>query len=117
MKTRKAARYLWEIIVPVSTNGRKVPVAHHRLWDEHVREVSNGLTILGAAKGHWVSPSGELHIEEVIPVRFICTSAEMKKIAKITGTHYMQEAVMFYRLSSKVTIMHFPQNKGFAKSS
>ena len=110
VKRSNPARYLWEIVVPVKTNGIKVPVAHHRLWDEHVRKVSNGLTILGTAKGHWVSPTGVLHVEDVIPVRFICTTKEVEQIVQITGNHYMQEAVMFYRVSNKVNIRHFKHN-------
>jgi hypothetical protein len=102
-------RYLWEILVPKQTNtGEEIPVEFHHVWDESVREISGGLTILKTAKGHWVNPDGELFVEPMIPVRIVCSKKQMKQIVDLTAAHYEQEAIMFYRISKKVKIKHFP---------
>lgn len=95
--------HMWEIYVPCKWNGGKpVSTRHHREWDKRVRKLSGGLTILHPAKGQWVSASGELFEERMIPVRVWCTPAQIKKIMDITAQHYKQHAVLAYRVSSEV---------------
>jgi hypothetical protein len=107
LKSFMEKQSLWEILVPVTVNGRKVPRSHHRLWDQEVRKVSRGLTLLSPAKGQWVTPSGNLQVERMIPVRLICTRSQMNRIAALTAQHYQQVAVMFYLLSRQVFIRHY----------
>lgn len=99
--------YLWEILVPVTSDQGQIPVSHHRIWDESVRAISGGLTILKTARGYWVSPSGDLFVETMIPVRIFCSEDEIDRVADLTAKHYDQEAVMYYRISDKVIIKHF----------
>lgn len=102
-------KILWEILVPTIKNDKPIRTRYHRVWDQKVREISSGLTILQPAKGHWVSPSGELFVERMIPVRIYCTEVEIEKIADMTAKYYNQEAVMYYSVSTKVMIKHYEQ--------
>jgi len=98
---------LWEILVPtVRPNGAPIRLRFHRVWDQKVREISGGLTILQPARGQWVSPSGELHAERMIPVRIACTEQEMQAIAKMTLDYYEQQAVFYYKVSDEAYILH-----------
>jgi hypothetical protein len=98
---------LWEILVPTMMGDKPVRTRYHRVWDGKVREIAHGLTILRPAKGHWISPGGELFVERMIPVRIMCTEEEIDKIADITAKYYAQEAVMYYEVSDKVIIKHY----------
>lgn len=99
-------RNVWEILVPTTINDKPVKTRYHKVWDEKVRVISGGLTILKPAKGQWISenPSNpsKLFSERVIPVRIACTKVEMFEIAKITKSYYEQLAVMFYKISDEV---------------
>lgn len=98
---------LWEILVPRAFNdGREIPLEYHRAWDERVRKISGGLTILKSAKGVWESPSGEIFREAMIPVRVACTEAQIREIVDLTLDYYKQEAVMAYCVSDYVIIKH-----------
>lgn len=99
---------LWEILVPtVRNDGRPIRTRCHRVWDEQVRKLSGGLTILTPAKGQWVSPKGELYAERMIPVRIKCCDRVMHLIADMTAKFYEQHAVFFYKISDKVFIKHY----------
>ncbi len=101
----RVVKELWEVLVPRAFNdGMKVPLFHHRAWDERVRKIIGGLTILKSAKGIWESPSGEIFQEEMIPVRVACTELQVNAIIDITIAHYDQIAVMAYRVSDYVII-------------
>ena len=96
---------LWEVLVPrVFNQGVEIPISHHRVWDEKVRQVAGGLTILKSAKGVWVSPTGEIFQEGMIPVRISCSEEQIRKIIDLTIDHYDQKAVMAYRVSDFVII-------------
>jgi hypothetical protein len=99
-------RELWEILVPCTRNdGRPISVRFHRVWDEKVRSLTGGLTIFHPAKGQWVSPSGELFVERMIPVRIAVTGNHMlNEIVQFTLDHYEQEAVMYYRVAETCII-------------
>jgi len=98
---------LWEILVPTMSNDKKpFKTRFHRVWDAKVREISGGLTILTPAKGQWISKSGDLYKERMIPVRIICTEEEINKIVDITMQYYDQLAVLAYRVSEKIILKH-----------
>ena len=75
-------KYLWEILVPTvrRKDGKPIRTRYHRVWDGKVRAIAGGLTILQPAKGQWVSPSGELFSERMIPVRVACSEEQIDKI-------------------------------------
>lgn len=64
---------------------------------------------MAPSKGQWVSPSGEIFAERMIPVRIAADVAKIKQIADMTAAFYEQEAVMYYKVSDEVTIQHYPQ--------
>lgn len=99
-------RNLYEILVPCQWNdGRPVRTRHHRGWDERVRKIAGGLTILKPGKGQWIHED-DLYEDRVIPVRIFCTQKQIEWIAQITIEHYEQEAVMLYQLSDWCLIMN-----------
>jgi hypothetical protein len=100
---------LWEILVPTTRSNPigKNPyyrVRHHRVWDEFVRTLTGGLSIIPPLKGQWVAPDGTLFKERMIPVRIFCGEEEIEKIAAFTLKHYEQLAVMYYKISDYVVI-------------
>ena len=98
---------LWEILVPRYTNERyELSVDYHNKWDEFVRGISSGLTVLRTAKGQWVSPDDQLFCEEMIPVRIYCSKEDIETIIDHTINYYHQKAVMAYEISSNVILKH-----------
>lgn len=98
---------LWEILVPRCSNeGIEYAVEYHKNWDEKVRQLAGGITLLRTAKGHWVSPSGQMFVEEMIPVRIYCDEENIEKIIEHTLRYYKQEAVFAYEVSSNVKVKH-----------
>ena len=96
---------LWEIFVPtISNEGKPFRTRFHRVWDEKVRDISGGLTILKPAVGQWISEEDELFKERMIPVRIMCTEEQIKKIAAHTKNYYKQLAVMYYKITDEVII-------------
>lgn len=92
---------LWEILVPTVWEGKELSY-HHRVWDEHVRSIAGGLTILKpTTKGYWTS-GNEVHEESMIPVRIACTKEKIEDIAVFTKKHYNQLAIMYYKLSDEI---------------
>tara|TARA_S200002703_G_scaffold149892_1_gene147844 strand:+ start:955 stop:1194 length:240 start_codon:yes stop_codon:yes gene_type:complete len=76
------------------------------VWDEKVRSIAGGLTILKPAVGQWVSPDNELFKERMIPVRIMCTREEIKQIIDYTIKYYEQEAVLAYCVSQEC-LLHY----------
>lgn len=101
---------LYEILVPTIRLGRPVHTRHHRVWDQRIREIAGGLTILTPTRGQWLTHDGTLLVERMIPVRIACTRKQMEKIADLTAEHYCQKAIMFYRISDEVEIKHYADN-------
>jgi len=98
---------LWEILVPKNkNNGDSFRMPHHWKWDEYVKNISGGLTIMRVAKGEWLSRTEGWFKDYVIPVRIICTLEEINDIIDFTIKHYNQEAVMAYKVSEHVIIKH-----------
>ena len=71
-----------------------------------MKKISGGITIMKTAKGEWVSPNGKLYADRIIPCRVICTKRQINKIVDFTIKHYKQEAVLAYRISTKVILKH-----------
>ena len=100
-------KYMWEILVPASNNADlNFSYEHHKSWDEYVKAVAGGITINKTAKGEWVSPDGTLFKDRIIPVRIMCTEAEIEKIISFTIAHYKQEAVLAYEVSNHVKLRY-----------
>ena len=97
---------MWEIYVPcVRNDGRPIRTRFHRVWDEKVRQISHGLTIMPPVKGQWLFKD-ELFQERMIPVRIIATRSEMDKIIDMTIKFYEQLAVLAYKVSEEVILRH-----------
>lgn len=97
---------LWEVLVPASGKEQEFSFIHHKQWDEYVKSLAGGLTILKTGKGEWISPDGKLFRDRVIPVRIYCKKKHIKKIIKFTIEHYNQEAVLAYKVSNKVLLIN-----------
>lgn len=117
---------MWEILVPTEKRVKtKAPdpdtapgdyyrwqkrhsytTRYHRVWDNKVRAIAGGLTVLRPAVGQWVSPEGELFKERMIPVRIAATREQIDKIIDLTLEYYDQLAVMCYKVSEEVIIRH-----------
>jgi len=99
---------VYEILVPtVSNAGKPFKLRYHKVWDAKVRAIAGGLTILAPAKGEWLSSTGKLYAERMIPVRIICSKQQIEQIADITAKYYDQLAVMFYKISDTVQIKSY----------
>jgi hypothetical protein len=101
---------LYEILVPTVRQfspPKFYKLKYHRQWDDKVREICGGLTIMTPVKGQWVAPCGTLFIERMIPVRIACTESQIDQIADFTAEHYSQKAVIYYRISDFVRIKEY----------
>lgn len=97
---------LWEILVPtISNEGVPYRTRFHKVWDKNVYSITGGLTIHTPAKGRWVSPTGELFAERMIPVRVACTREQILEILEMTMVYYDQLATMAYKVSEDVIII------------
>lgn len=99
-------KILYEVLVPTIYGDTHKPIKtkHHRKWDEKVKKITGGLTILQPVKGKWDYKNKEYN-ERVIPVRIMCEDTEIKGIIRMTLEHYRQIAVMYYSLSNDVNIV------------
>ena len=104
-------KLMWEILVPtVRNDGRPIKTRFHRVWDQKVYAITGGLTIMPPTHGRWVSPSGKLFAERMIPVKIMATRAEMGRIVHMTAEYYEQEAVLAYVVSNEV-LLHYRDEK------
>ena len=98
---------LWEILVSASNKkDKKFTYNHHKEWDAFVKKTTGGVTIMKTAKGQWVSPTGKIYIDRIIPCRIVCTEEQISEIIDFTIEHYNQEAVLAYRVSTNVILRH-----------
>jgi hypothetical protein len=103
-------RNMWEILVPTIRNdGTPIKTKYHKEWDDKVKEISGGLTILTPTKGKWMSPCGTEFIERMIPVRVIATRKEIEEIIDMTMIYYDQIAILAYKISNEVIIKYKDQ--------
>lgn len=105
--------YLWEILVPtVRNDGRPFRLRYHKIWDEKVKEISGGLTIMKPAIGQWIDPeTGDEYKDRTIPVRFIANREKMKRIVAMTCIYYEQLAILCYRIADEVVMMTIKEAK------
>lgn len=108
------SKSLWEILVPTERRmepGKYYTTRYHRVWDEKVRKITGGLTILTPAKGQWVDPdTGTLFKERMIPVRIVASREEIESVIDLTLNYYDQLAVLCYKISDEV-ILKFKDTK------
>lgn len=111
---RVMTKSLWEILVPTERRvepGKYYTTRYHRVWDEKVRQITGGLTILTPAKGQWVDPdTGTLFKERMIPVRIVASREEIDSVIDLTLNYYDQLAVLCYKISDEV-ILKFKDTK------
>jgi len=101
------SKELWEILVPASNNkDQSFTYEHHKEWDAFVKKITGGVTIMKPAKGEWISPSGKLYVDRMIPCRIVCDEEQISEIIDFTIDHYHQEAVLAYRISTNVILRH-----------
>ena len=98
---------MWEILVPTvyRVSGKPIHTRYHRVWDEKVRKISGGLTVMHPVKGQWVHED-QLHSERMIPVRILATKEQMEEIVTMTIQYYDQLAVLAYRISTDIMLRH-----------
>ena len=105
-KVTPSAEPLWEILVPtVRNDGRPFRLRYHKVWDEKIKEISGGMTVVKPVVGTWVSDDGDEYRERMIPVRVMCSTEEMFLIAEMTKKYYDQLAVMVYKVSDEAYII------------
>jgi len=104
---KTTGKSMWQIFVPVTgIDGYDIQLSHHQKWDRQVRKLAGGLTINKKARGIWQNPmTGKLFEEKMIPVLIGCSFEEMETILEFTLEHYIQEAVMCYKVSDTIVIM------------
>jgi len=96
---------LWEILVPtVRPDGRPIHTRFHRVWDKEIEKISGGM-IYHPGHGRWVS-DGKRYAERMIPVRIMCTRAEILRIADWTVKYYDQKAVMAYKAGDDIIMRY-----------
>jgi len=105
---------IWEILVPKNWPRRvqnelriseEIDVDYHFKWDQYVKDLAGGLTILRSAVGYWNPEKKKMCFpvrERMIPVRIVCDEETIQKIAKFTLEHYRQEEVLAYKISDEV---------------
>lgn len=89
----------------VRNDGRPIKLRFHKIWDENVRKISHGLTIMSPVKGQWVFKE-TLFEERMIPVRIIATRSEIDEIIAMTMLYYEQLAVLAYKIADEVILRH-----------
>lgn len=101
---------MFTILVPTErrVDGKPIRTRYHRVWDEKVRAISGGLTIMQPVKGQWVHGS-EIFLERMIPVMFIATEEEKDKVVEMTAKYYDQIAVLCWEISNNVTYYENPE--------
>lgn len=93
------------IFVPTHDNQhRKFKKEHHQRWDKIVLTTENGMTIFKPAKGKWINQVKKYYSETMIPVYIGCSEEEIQFIAKVTKTHYQQEAICYFKLGEMTII-------------
>lgn len=101
METKK----LWKILVPVTSDGKKIKKKHHRAWDAKVSDIAGGLTLFKPKKGRW-KHGGKIFSEKMIRVEIAATDEQIIIIARMTAKHYDQKAVMYYLKSNFVELVY-----------
>jgi hypothetical protein len=99
-------KHLWAIIRPMQSNaGRPFTPEHHDVWDNGVIDLFGGATFLPVADGAW-KHGGKVFREPMQAVQVIATEKEIANLVSRTMLYYDQLAIMFYRVSETVHIVH-----------
>ncbi len=97
--------HLFEILIPTHfNNGPLILDEHHNKFYKEILDYSGGLTLSQPLIGYWDN-SGSLEKETTFFLRFTSTDKQAEKIAKLAKIHYKQQAIMYYKLSDKVTFV------------
>ena len=96
---------MWEIFVPASNIDAEFSYEHHKIFDEFVKQKAQGITVMRGAKGEWISPSGVLFKDRIIPCRICCSIGDIHSIMRFALKHYNQEAIMAYKISDHVLMV------------
>jgi len=103
-----SSKALWEILVPAqSPEGSQFDEAYHKVWDDEVKVIAGGLTVMKPGKGTWISPDGGTFREPMIPVRVWCDHSDIMVIANLTAKMYDQRSIMLYKLSDLVIVKNY----------
>jgi hypothetical protein len=98
---------MYEILVPtVFNDGKPIKTKFHKVWDTKVYTITGGLTIMTPTKGKWISPTGNLFAERMIPVRIVCNREQIEAIVDMTIDYYDQEAILAYKISDEVVLRY-----------
>jgi len=93
---------LFEILIPVADNDRRVfSRVHNQLWEKVVRASAGGLSACPVIHGQWVD-GGKVYRERMRPVRIACGARAIRKLADFAKHHYRQLSVMYYPVSADV---------------
>ena len=87
----------WKFWTPYS---KKVSRLHHQIWDDHVSNLTGGLTIHSTIKGRWMSDR-KMHAEPMITVTIACTEEVLTHVIALTKKHYRQESVYVTSLKDR----------------
>lgn len=107
---------MWEILVPtVSNSGKPFSLRHHRQWDAHVTDIAGGMPLIHPVRGTWVDSARsdvdegpETFTERMIPVRIMCTRAQIIEICKETARFYDQLAVLASLVADETVLVTNP---------
>ncbi len=99
-------------MIPLKDNdGVPFSDTHHECLWAMLRETSEGSTRNAVAVGDWMN-EGKLYSESMIPVQFIETRAEAKRIARYVRKHYRQIEVMLFKIAKYDDIFFVREQQG-----
>lgn len=101
-------RMMYMILVPASRGKKRFSYeGHHKAFDSKVKEICGGITIHRPVKGEWISPDGIIFTDRMIPVMIaVKEERDIEVIANFALNHYDEEAIMYYKVSDDVRILH-----------
>ncbi len=93
--SRQPTTFEWTIYVPTkSSKGARFTATDHARWGKQVMQVTGGMTFHGKVNGLHLDPS---NMEESMDVSIVCTTSQIRQIAKFTKKHYQQQAILVIR--------------------
>lgn len=92
---------MYEFLVPVVSNAG-VPFKNHETLYAYLRLKFGGVTVAPAVEGQWLSPTGRVYIEPMIPVQVIMPESEVVPVATLIKNMFEQEGVCVVRLGEAV---------------
>lgn len=89
---------MWEILVPEASPNQE--------WVDKIISIAGGATIGSCNIGWWVNDDSEPILDNITPVKILCTEAKIKEIAEYTREYYDQICVMYYLLSKQTFLVY-----------